>query len=91
MNQHNSNSNDTDKDTGSDAQSQLDAAVWAVVSAPIDSQAVDRVKERAVALAVDPAVKRTRPSRGKRASKWRWLQVATLAASVLIIVGFVCL
>ena len=87
MNQHNSNSNDTDKDTGSDAQSQLDAAVWAIVSTSIDSQAVDRVKERAVALAVDPAVKRTRPSRGKRASKWRWLQVATLAASVLIIVG----
>ena len=85
MNQQNSNSNDAD----SDAQSQLDAAVWAVVSAPIDSEAVDRVKERAISLATDPKVNRARPADNKRVSKWRWLQVAALASCVLIIVGVV--
>ena len=84
MNQHTSNSNSNRGD-----QSQLDAAISAVVSEPILSDAVDRIKGRAMVLATDSPESRVQLTSDKRSSSLRWLQMAILAASVLIVVGVV--
>ena len=72
--------------TNDDLEPQLEAAVWAVLSQPINADAVERVKSQAFTLGSKPS-ESVRSSSRTLFSHRRWIQLATVAASILVIIG----
>lgn len=68
-----------------DLEPQLEAAVWAVLAEPLSASAIERVKSQALTLEGKerPNVRLRTPGSSHR----RWIQIATLAACVLLIIG----
>jgi len=66
-----------------DVEAQLDAAIWAVQSEPIDIAAVDRVKSRAEDLAAMPPEK-LRLASARNSDRRRVLTFASLAVGILL-------
>ncbi len=69
-----------------DLEPQLESAVWAVLSEPLPADAIARVKSNALALKEEPGP-RNRPSTRNRSWSRPWMQVASLAACVLLVLG----
>jgi outer membrane lipoprotein-sorting protein len=69
-----------------DLEPQLESAVWAVLSERLPADAIARVKSRALALEEKP-VPRIRPSTRNISWSRPWMQVASLAACILLVLG----
>lgn len=69
-----------------DLEPQLESAVWAVLSEPLPTDAIARVKTKALAIEEKPGSKIGSSS---RITAWRrpWMQVASLAACILLVLG----
>ncbi len=65
---------------------QLESAVWAVLSEPLPADAIARVKSQALALEEKPGPN-IRPSTRNVSWSRPWMQVATLAACILLVLG----
>lgn len=80
------NQNTTFAENSDELEPQLESAVWAVISEPLSVDAIARVKSNALALDEKP-VPKTQPS--ARHTSWSrpWLQIAILAAGVLLVLG----
>lgn len=80
------NTNSTYTDNHDDLEPQLESAVWAVLSEPLPTDAIARVKSQALALENEPSpkVRLSTPS-----SVWSrpWMQIASLAACLLLVLG----
>jgi outer membrane lipoprotein-sorting protein len=69
-----------------DLEPQLESAVWAVLSEPLPADAIARVKSQALALDEKPSP-RIRPSTRNVSRSRPWMQVASLAACILLVLG----
>jgi outer membrane lipoprotein-sorting protein len=69
-----------------DLEPQLESAVWAVLSEPLPADAIARVKSQALALKEKPGPK-IRPSTRNISWSRPWMQVASLAACILLVLG----
>jgi outer membrane lipoprotein-sorting protein len=69
-----------------DLDPQLDAAVWAVLSEPLPADAIKRVKTQALTVGDQlPPVSKSQPT--ILFTQRRWLQLASLAACALLVLG----
>ena len=75
-----------DTATNDELEPQLEAAVWAVLYQPINASAVERVKSRALTLGTEPG-EHVRSGSRNTLSNRRWIQLAALAAGILIMIG----
>ncbi len=69
-----------------DLEPQLESAVWAVLSEPLPADAIARVKSQALALEEKPGPN-IRPSTRNISWSRPWMQVASLAACILLVLG----
>jgi outer membrane lipoprotein-sorting protein len=69
-----------------DLEPQLESAVWAVLSEPLPADAIARVKSQALTLEEKPGPK-IRPSTRNISWSRPWMQVASLAACILLVLG----
>lgn len=69
-----------------DLEPQLESAVWAVLSEPLPADAIARVKSQALALE-EKTNPKIRSSSGFTAWRRPWMQVASLAACILLVLG----
>ncbi len=69
-----------------DLEPQLEAAVWAVLSEPLPADAIERVKSKARTLESEQ-VQVARPTPLAATSNRRWIQIAFLAACLMLVVG----
>lgn len=69
-----------------DLEPQLESAVSAVLSEPLPADAIARVKSQALALEEKPGPK-IRPSTRNPSWSRPWMQVASLAACILLVLG----
>ncbi len=69
-----------------DLEPQLESAVWAVLSEPLPAAAIARVKSQALALEEKPGPN-IRPSTRNVSWSRPWMQVATLAACIVLVLG----
>jgi outer membrane lipoprotein-sorting protein len=69
-----------------DLEPQLESAVWAVLSEPLPADAIARVKSKALELEEKP---RPNIRSSSRVPAWRrpWMQVASLAACILLVLS----
>jgi hypothetical protein len=68
------------------AETPLEAAVWSVVSEPIDMEAIERVKARATRLSANSPAK-DRAAGSTLIGRRRLYALASLAAAILLVVG----
>ena len=80
------NKNSTFTENQDDLEPQLESAVWAVLSEPLPADAIARVKSQALALEEKPGPK-MRPSTRNLSWSRPWMQVASLAACILLLLG----
>ena len=78
--------NSTFTENHDDLEPQLESAVWAVLSEPLPADAIARVKSQALALEKKPGPK-IRPSTRNMSWNRPWMQFASLAACVLLVLG----
>lgn len=67
-----------------DLEPQLESAVWAVLSEPLPANAITRVKSRALAVE-EMSVAKNRPATRDMSWSRPWMQVASLAAGLLLV------
>jgi hypothetical protein len=72
--------------TNDDLEPRLEAAVWAVLAEPVNATAIERVKTRALTLGNEPTAN-VRPSSLTQRLHRRWIQLAALAAGILVMIG----
>ncbi len=80
------NKNSTFNANQDDLEPQLESAVWAVLSEPPPADAIARVKSQALALEEKPGPN-IRPSTRNLSWSRSWMQVASLAACILLVLG----
>ena len=80
------NKNSTFTANHDDLEPQLESAVWAVLSEPLPADAIARVKSQALALEEKPDPN-IRPSARNVSWSRPWMQLATLAACILLVLG----
>lgn len=81
------NTNSTFIENHDDLEPQLESAVWAVLSEPLPADAIARVKSQALSLEEVPNPKVRPSTRNTAWSRRPWMQVASLAACVLLALG----
>lgn len=69
-----------------DLEPQLESAVWAVLSEPLPADAIARVKSQALTLDGKPDLQ-IRPSTRNVSWSRPWMQVASLAACIFLVLG----
>ena len=69
-----------------DLDPQLEASVWAVLSEPLPTDAIKRVKSQALTLENEQP-RSIRPTLPVAFTKRKWIQLASLAACILLVIG----